>query len=175
MSLAETSTPKRTGRETLYREEYAEQVYELALLGLTDAELADAFNVDERTVNNWKRAHPRFFQSILRGRVIADGKVARGLYERSTGYSHPAVKIFPPRGEDEEPLIVPYVEHYPPDTAAASLWLRNRQPKKWRDARDIQVEGKLTLLQLVLASMGEISVEELEAEVGAIEGPAKTA
>ena len=28
---------------------------------------------------------------------------------------------------------MPYTEHYPPDTQAASLWLRNRQPRQWRD------------------------------------------
>ncbi len=28
---------------------------------------------------------------------------------------------------------MPTVKHYPPDTQAASLWLRNRQPDKWRD------------------------------------------
>jgi hypothetical protein len=28
---------------------------------------------------------------------------------------------------------VPYTERYPPDTAAAIFWLKNRQPKHWRD------------------------------------------
>jgi hypothetical protein len=53
------------------------------------------------------------------------------------GYSHDAVKIFPDGGKDDQgnrtPLLVPYKEHYPPDTAAAIFWLKNRQKKKWRD------------------------------------------
>ena len=36
-------------------------------------------------------------------------------------------------------LQVPYEVHHPPDTAAASLWLRNRQPKLWRDKHEIDV------------------------------------
>jgi hypothetical protein len=28
---------------------------------------------------------------------------------------------------------------YPPDTTAASLWLRNRQPHRWRDKHEIDV------------------------------------
>ncbi|MOA55620.1 hypothetical protein D3C78_1794470 [compost metagenome] len=34
-----------------------------------------------------------------------------------------------------------YVEHYPPDTPAASLWLRNRQPAKWRDKIQTEHSG----------------------------------
>lgn len=42
------------GRPTLYREEYAEQARKLCLLGTTDAELADFFNVAVDTINEWK-------------------------------------------------------------------------------------------------------------------------
>jgi hypothetical protein len=58
--------------------------------------------------------------------------VAKRLYNRACGYSHKAVKIFTPAGASE-PVYAPYIEHYPPDTQAASLWLRNRQKAKWRD------------------------------------------
>ncbi len=120
------------GRPTLYRDEYAEQAYKLTILGLTDAELADFFGVHEDTVNEWKKVHPNFSVSITRGKTIADADVAVKLRERALGYSHPAVKIFMPAGA-EKPVYAEYIEHYPPDTNAASLWLRNRQPKKWRD------------------------------------------
>ena len=33
--------------------------------------------------------------------------------------------------------------HYPPDTQAASLWLRNRQPAKWRDRQEVNHTGTL--------------------------------
>ncbi len=38
----------------------------------TDEELGQFFGVCERTINNWKTAHPQFLQSIKRGKVIAD-------------------------------------------------------------------------------------------------------
>jgi hypothetical protein len=61
------------------------------------------------------------------------------------GYTHEAVKIFPSGGEVEDgegnkvkgPLIVPYQEHYPPDTVAAIFWLKNRQKEKWRDKQEV--------------------------------------
>ena len=45
----------KQGRPTKYEEEYNEQAYKLCLLGATDKEIGDFFNVDERTINNWNR------------------------------------------------------------------------------------------------------------------------
>jgi hypothetical protein len=123
------------GRPTVYKAEYAEQVEKLCLLMATDDEIADFFQVTQRTINRWKHDHPKFCQAITRGKVIADAEVGAALKHRAIGYSHKAVKIFMPAGADE-PVYADYVEHYPPDTAAASLWLRNRQPGKWRDRHE---------------------------------------
>lgn len=121
---------KPAGRPSAFREGYCEQARKLCLLGATDVEMASFFGVSEKTLNTWKAVHPEFIQSITQGKAFADANVASRLYERALGYSHDAVKIFQ---VDGAPLIVPYTEHYPPDTPAASLWLRNRQPSKWRD------------------------------------------
>ena len=48
--------------------------------------------------------------------------------------SYDAVKIFMPAGA-EEPVIVHYTEHCPPDVGAAFIWLKNRDPKRWRDVQ----------------------------------------
>lgn len=129
------------GRPTNYKKEYDEQAYKLCLLGATDKEMADFFNVKEQTINNWKKNHPSFFESIKRGKIVADANVAKSLYNRALGYSHPEDKIFNDNGE---PLIVPTVKHYPPDPTAAIFWLKNRKPAEWRDKRDVQVEGGMT-------------------------------
>lgn len=100
--------------------------------------MADFFQVSEATLNNWKAVHNEFLESITRGKAGADAEVAAKMYERACGYSHSAVKIFNYEGQIIE---APYTEHYPPDTQAASLWLRNRQPKKWRDKQDLEVSG----------------------------------
>lgn len=120
------------GRPTAYREEYAEQAYKLCLLGSTDKEMAVFFGVCEQTIQNWKDTHEEFLGSITRGKDSADANVAERLYKRAMGYEHPAVKIFMPAGADR-PVYADYTERFPPDTQAASLWLRNRQKAKWRD------------------------------------------
>lgn len=63
--------------------------------------------------------------------------VSKRLYSRALGYSHKATKIFL-RAGDSEPTLVEYTEHYPPDTTACIFWLKNRQPRKWRDRQEIE-------------------------------------
>jgi len=130
------ATPAR-GRPTLYRADYAEQARRLALLGQTDAEMAAFFGVSERTFHGWKKAHPEFLQSLKAGKADADAKVADALYKRALGYSHPDVHISNYQGEI---TVTDIVKHYPPDTGAAFIWLKNRQPEKWRDRIEHQAD-----------------------------------
>jgi hypothetical protein len=132
-----TMTTRSRGRPSLYREEYAKQARKLCLLGATDQELAEFFEIDVRTVYDWKRTKPEFSQAIARGKMLADAEVAAKLYERACGYTHGAIKIY--RADDGSVIKVPYTVEYPPDTTAASLWLRNRQPRLWRDKHEIDV------------------------------------
>jgi transposase-like protein len=130
------------GRPTKYEPAFCEQAYKLCLLGATDEEIARFFNVEVKTLFNWREQHPEFLQATTDGKQSADANVASRLYQRAMGYSHEAVKIFMPAGADE-PVYAPYTEHYAPDTQAASLWLRNRQPAKWRDKVDVAHSGEV--------------------------------
>ncbi|MGJ0510205.1 MAG: helix-turn-helix domain-containing protein [Methylocystis sp.] len=135
------------GRPTEYRVEYAKEAKKLCMLGATDKELADFFEVTEQTINNWKQSQPKFFESIKAGKVKADANVAARLYCRAIGYQHDAVKILTvARGGNAGSDVVqePYIEHYPPDTAAAIFWLKNRQPDKWREKQTVEVTDALT-------------------------------
>jgi transposase-like protein len=128
------------GRPTKYSPELCEQAYKLYLLKATDEEVADFFGVHVDTLHEWRNVHEEFSEATIRGKVQADAEVAGKLRERALGYSHEAVKIFMPAGASE-PVYAKYIEHYPPDTQAASLWLRNRQPEKWRDKQDLEHSG----------------------------------
>ena len=54
------------------------------------------------------------------------------------------------RPEIKSEHIVPYVEHFPPDTAAAFIWLKNRQPHRWRDKKEVHETGDHTSQQPVV-------------------------
>src|SRR4029077_14811601 len=66
------------------------------------------------------------------------------LTSRTDGYTYEAVKIFMPAGS-KQPVVVHYTEHCPPDVAAAFIWLKNRDPERWRDSQQVEhAIGKYT-------------------------------
>lgn len=127
------------GRPTKYKEEYAEQAYKLCLLGHTDEELAQFFEVHVSTIYQWKIDYPEFSDAIKNGKEFADVEVVRSLYKRATGMS---LKKQVVKGEG---AIVEVEDEIPPDTTAMIFWLKNRQPKKWRDKQVTEHEGGITV------------------------------
>lgn len=132
---------KSRGRKSEYREEYAEQALKLCLLGATDKEIAEFFSVSEQTLNSWKKKFPQFLESLKKGKAVADANVASRLYSRAIGYDARATKFA--TNESKITDKVEYLEHYPPDTTAAIFWLKNRQPGKWRDKKEVENQVKL--------------------------------
>lgn len=130
------------GRPTLYQEDYVEQVYKLCILGATDKEIAEFFNVRESTVNNWKIKHPEFLESLRRGKMMADAEMALSLYKRGMGYSHPETHVSNYKGEI---TLTEITKHYPPETGAAFLFLKNRHPDKWKDKIELKEDINLNV------------------------------
>lgn len=128
------STSNGRGQPTKYKSEYVVQVEKLCLLGATDKDIADFFEVSESTLNNWKNEHPEFLESIKKGKMLADANVAERLYKRALGYEAPDVDI---RVIENKIVETPLIKHYPPDPTSAIFWLKNRQPEKWRDKQVI--------------------------------------
>lgn len=118
------------GRPSKFTPEMCPQAEKLCKLGATDKELADFFEVDERTINRWKDESKEFRQSLKSGKEIADAEIASKLYHRACGYEHDDVHISNYQGAV---TITPIKKHYAPDTTAAIFWLKNRRPDLWRD------------------------------------------
>lgn len=145
---AKAAAKNKVGRPTKFQAGYLKQVYELALLGLTDDEMAAVLLVTQKTFNNWKKSQPGFFQSITRGKTLADARVAAKLYERACGYTHAETHVSQYEGQITKTQLV---RHYPPDTKAAEAWLFNRQPKKWRrQVDDTQQPDEPTPVKVVV-------------------------
>ena len=132
---------KKRGRKSEYRIEYADQALKLSLLGATDKELSEFFSVSEQTLNKWKTDYPEFLESLKKGKNIADANVASRLYNRAIGYNCKATKFATSNGKITDSKE--FIEHYPPDTTAAIFWLKNRQPEKWRDKKEVDANVNL--------------------------------
>jgi hypothetical protein len=140
------------GRDTKYRTEYNEQARKLCLLGATDAELGDFFEVCEATINNWKSRFPAFLESIRAGKVVADCEVADSLYRRATGEVAFVERILK-RGDDHQ--VVTLRQFIPGDVTAQRLWLLNRRPQNWRDKQDMELSGGLALGQAIFKGLND--------------------
>jgi hypothetical protein len=135
------------GRPTDYKPEYNEQVRKLCLLGATDKDIADFFDVEEKTINNWKEKHKEFFQSMREGKEVADMEIALSMYENAKDRvvkEKKAIKLKEvfwneegKRCEQERVELIEEERLVQGDFRNASLWLRNRRPDKWRDRHEI--------------------------------------
>lgn len=151
------------GQPTKYKKEYCEQATKLCMLGATDVELADFFEVTEKTLNNWKNTHPEFLQSLKDGKEGADAAVTKSLYQRATGYTAPDLDI---RVIDGQLIMTTIEKHYPPDTTACIFWLKNRRKQDWRDIPKESEDEKKQLLPLQIEGEGKhIPVAESEQEI----------
>jgi hypothetical protein len=148
--MGKEKIPKEEGRPTKYKEEYNDQAYKLCLLGATDKELADFFEVNEDTIYEWKKVHSKFSDSVKKGKVMADAEVAKSFHKRAVGYQYDEV-TYEKLGEkldglEEEGDIKLEIykkkivtKELPPDAGAALNWLKNRQKDKWRDKQDVDL------------------------------------
>jgi hypothetical protein len=126
------------GRPTKYDpEKHPEQAYRMALLTLTDEEIANCLLIDVATYYRWQEAHPEFREAVTLGKIPADGEVVVSFHKRATGYDIKTEKIFCFQGEV---IRAETTTHIPPDPGAALNWLKNRQPDKWRDKKQLEVE-----------------------------------
>lgn len=145
---------KGGGRKTSYKPEYAKTAFKFCLLGATDEDLASLFEVTEKTINTWKKEHKEFSTALKEGKQDADAEIAHSLYQNAKGYSHPDLDI---KVIDGKIVKTKITRHYPPNTTSAIFWLKNRQPKQFRDKQE--VENTLT---------GQINIyiDDQDAEIG---------
>lgn len=134
---------RKAGQPTRFNKDVQRIALLLAEKGFTDVEMSVVIGVSEKTFNNWKKAHPEFFESLKDEKLKADNRVVRGLYERAIGYSHDDVHISNYKGEI---TITDIIKEYPPDTTACIFWLKNRDPENWRDTKDLEVTVKKPLV-----------------------------
>ncbi len=160
------------GRHTLFSETVATKIIELAGKGKTDKQIAALLGVHENTIHNWKKIDQPFLWSFKEAKEKANEMVVASLFKRATGYTHTyeneKVVSNPVFGSE----VIKYQEtlHVAPDPKAIEFWLRNRQPKDWRDQQNtnvvnnaINVQGQtIPSHQELLQSMGGLMYAEFK-------------
>ncbi|MGB7996579.1 hypothetical protein [Photobacterium halotolerans] len=137
----------------IYKPEFDQQAYKLCLLNATNKELANFFEVSERTIEKWCGDNETFRDAIRAGKMVADSNVAARLYDRATGSKVTKQKVLN-NGD-----IVDYVEEVPPDTKAAEFWLINRtrnSENPWTNKQQLEVsDNEGNPLKFILGDVAE--------------------
>lgn len=136
-SKPKTKTAKQAvktvmGRPSKYRAAYADQVRKLALLGLTDRGMANFFCISESTLNLWKKEHSDFSESLKSGKEDADARIAAAMYHSALG-GGTVTELKEETDEDGKVVYRKTVKELPANVSAQIFWLKNRQPRLWRE------------------------------------------
>lgn len=130
----ETEPKRGVGQPTKYKPEYDNIAKMLCERGAVDRELADALQVSTVTIQNWMSLYPSFGEAVRHGKAaVFDPKVERALAQRAIGYSVDCEEVKVTK--DGDIIRYPVRKHFAPDVTACIFWLKNRQPKQWRDVQ----------------------------------------
>jgi hypothetical protein len=120
------------GRPTKYKPEFPELARKLcATCGFTDQQLADWFEVSQRTINEWKLKHPEFSQSLRAGKAETDDLIERATVAHITGYYVTTER----RTRNGKVTVREWVKG---DPHAGLKWLAARRPEIYRQQKDVK-------------------------------------
>ncbi len=160
-------------RASKFKEEYTHQA-EVACKegGFTTPKLAKLFKVATSTVNKWMKDFPEFKAAVQRGKDHFDTvKVEKSLLKRALGYKYTEVTSEPVTAVVDGKIVTSngvlvtkkVKKEIAPDTTAQIFFLKNRNPERWRDARNIDVSGGLDTGHKEEVDISKLSAEQLEA------------
>lgn len=133
--------------------------------GLTDEQIANNMGISRSTLFEWRKNNQDISNALKKGKEVVDIEVENALYKKALGYNVLLKKTFKlkrieynddgKKVKEYEELVDGYDEaHIPADTTAQIFWLKNRNPRKWRDK--VEVETNKQELSKLDELLGEI-------------------
>jgi hypothetical protein len=133
-----------SGRPTLYKPIYAVQAEAFCILGSDNEMLAEMFEVSLSTIHEWRNKYPEFSDAIKGGKIAADAQVASSLFKTAIGANYTEEERMVSDGQGGTEKVVLRKQDSPSVTAQI-FWLKNRQPKFWKDKVEFQQDINLNV------------------------------
>lgn len=134
--------PGKPGRPTKYTKHMAQRAALCARRGFTHPEICQVLEITRDTFWRWRLKYPGFEKALTIPTEQANERVVRSLYERATGHTRLTEQVVMEKnGDTSEARTIQVMITEAPETAAMSLWLRNRLPKEWRDKVEVEATG----------------------------------
>lgn len=135
----------KVGRKSKYKESFPERAQELAEKGLNDKEISKQLGICKSSFYKYQKEFSEFMDSLKKSKETADDNVDNASYIRAVGYDYEEQVIEERISEDgtqHTTVIKTYKKHMPGDVTSQIFRLKNRRPKEWRDARNIELTDK---------------------------------
>jgi hypothetical protein len=139
-STENAAKPEKQSKSKYYTNirPYLDAIGAMMRAGSTMDIIAERFKVSKPTLYTYMDSHPEFFNAIKTNAEIADFSVENALYQNAIS-GNMVAQIF---------------------------WLKNRQPKRWRDKQHVFQASSVTHKK----DYEHMSDEELEHEINVLEG-----
>ena len=140
VNLLKNGHKKKNGRRPLYThwltEEGLEQVKKWAEKGLFNKQIAYNMGINNATLYEWQNRFPEFADAIKKGKKVIDEQVENSLLKRAMGYQYEE-DTFGMNHEGKMVVVKRVLKSQAPDVTAQIFWLKNRNPREWRDKQEV--------------------------------------
>lgn len=161
---------KKAGRKNNYEMLVKPRLQEIGWWrrdGLIEEEICKRLGVGFSTFQEYKKQHQELLETIKNGKKESNFQMEDSLFKRGNGFEFTETKtVVDPRKMDEKgrPIILRVertTKYFPPDTAAAFIYLKNCWPEKYKDKHEIEHSGGIR----GRFDFSSLSDEKLEEEV----------
>jgi len=125
-------------------EAYDAKADHMSWKGFSNAQMAEAFGIDEHTFYRWLEVHPTFRRSVENGRDEVDVRITKSMARKAMGQVVTKERFVYDKHGDLEQKVVERVE-LPISETAGIFWLKNRQPDRWRDKQEVQLDIRMQM------------------------------
>lgn len=114
--------------------------------GMIDKDIARKLGIHIATFYRYEIKYGEFSDAIKRGKSPVDFEVENSLLKRAKGYTYEETTKVMTVDNEGKPIVKEIrsvKKEIIPDVGAQAFWLKNRNPEKWRDKRDIEHSGEV--------------------------------
>lgn len=106
--------------------------------GATDKDISKYIGISTTTFYEWIKKYPEIKKAVEEGKEPTDIKVENAMYKSALGYFVEEEEFSIQESDRGTTKKTKKTKRYiPPNITAQIFWLKNRNPKEWRDRHDI--------------------------------------
>lgn len=126
--------------------------------GLSDEQIAHNMGISVATLYNYKKTHLEILEALKKGKDVVNVEVENALLKRAMGYEYTETTR-------EGGVVTKVVtKHVAPDTTAQIFWLKNKMPQDYRDKKELEVTGNLSITDALQKARKRVKQHESTAD-----------